>query len=666
MADGKPSTEMEQQQGLSEKAEQTYERKVEKYKDRRSVKVKLSKLSKLSNLTSVSSLYLKQKTKVEEARVKLKYAKEEAELLKEKAALEARMSILDKERQYEECTQGLNALNECIDLASSEEEEEPDENELTDTRESRVKQYVEEQNQKSRSCSSPLETQEPAYDSDHYGTRVTPLNMLNAESPPFIPRQGNMCEEFSKFMVKKDMLLKRIHEFDDRPEFFGSWKTTFVSVVKELNLSSAEEVDLLIQYLGPESKKSAMSIRSANYSDSSRARDRIWQRLNERYARPELVESSIKQKLMSFPKIASKEVKKLYELVDIVVEIDSLKKDEQYCSLFASYDSSAGVNLIVNKLPYQLQEKWTNEASRYKEQHNLAFPPFHIFSQFLEKMARVKNDPSFAYEDTRPCKLKPQTSSHSVFVKKVDVPVSNSVSETKTSAVTICPLHKTNHSLNKCNQFREKSLQERLNFLRSRGLCFKCCGQRSHLAQDCRSTVMCSVCRATNHPTALHIDKPTNSDQDCNKNYLAKTTTEEVTSACSMVCGRTGASKSCAKTVLVKVYPRECPEKAVLTYAIVDEQSNRSLARSAFFDLFAISGPEIPYSLSSCNGNTTEFGRRCSDFTIESFDSGCKMDLPMLIECDQIPNIRDEIPSPLVAKQFSHLKDIAKFIPPIQ
>ncbi|XP_061190337.1 uncharacterized protein LOC133198227 [Saccostrea echinata] len=518
----------------------------------------------------------------------------------------------------------------------------------------------------SRSCSSPPETQDRAYDSDQCTTQVTPLNMLNAETPPFISRQGNMCEEFSKFMVKKDMLLKRIHEFDDRPEFFGSWKSTFVNVVQELNLSPAEEVDLLIQYLGPKSKKSAMSIRSANYSDSSRARDRIWQRLIERYAKPELVESSIKQKLMSLPKIASKEVKKLYELVDIVVEIESLKKDEQYCSLFASYDSSAGVNLIVNKLPYQLQEKWTNEASRYKEQHDLAFPPFHIFAHFLEKMARVKNDPSFVYEDTRPCKLKPQTSSHSVFVKKVDVPVTNSVSETKTSALTICPLHKTNHSLNKCHQFREKSLQDRLEFLRSKGLCFKCCGQRSHLAKDCRSNMMCSVCKATNHPTALHIHIPTHSDQDCNKNYLAKTTTEEVTSACSMVCGRAGARKSCAKTVLVKVYPRGCPEKAVLIYAIVDEQSNRSLARSAFFDLFAISGPEIPYSVSSCNGNTTEFGRRCSDFTIESFDSSFKMDLPMLIECDQIPNIRDEIPSPLVAEQFSHLKDIAKFIPPIQ
>lgn len=97
---------------------------------------------------------------------------------------------------------------------------------------------------------------------------------------------------------------------------------------------------------------------------------------------------------MCFPKFTVNEVK-LYNLVDNVVEINSLKKDEQYNSLLASYAPSGGVNLIVNKFTYQLQEKLTNETSRYKEQHNLTFPPFHFFASFLERMVRVKKDQSF-------------------------------------------------------------------------------------------------------------------------------------------------------------------------------------------------------------------------------------------------------------------------------
>lgn len=138
-----------------------------------------------------------------------------------------------------------------------------------------------------------------------HSTNAVPLH---TETLPTSTNQGNMSEEFSKFMVKKHMLLKRIHEFNDIPEFFGSWKNTFLNIVHERNLSQAEEVDLLVQfigpdskktalssrtvylfvkYLGPDSKKAAPSIQSANYSDTRRAKERIWQRLNERYARPE-------------------------------------------------------------------------------------------------------------------------------------------------------------------------------------------------------------------------------------------------------------------------------------------------------------------------------------------------------------------------------------------
>lgn len=49
--------------------------------------------------------------------------------------------------QFEECNQGLNALNECFDLKPSDEEdveEKSNDSDTTDNRETRVKQYVEE------------------------------------------------------------------------------------------------------------------------------------------------------------------------------------------------------------------------------------------------------------------------------------------------------------------------------------------------------------------------------------------------------------------------------------------------------------------------------------------------------------------------------------------
>lgn len=49
---------------------------------------------------------------------------------------------------------------------------------------------------------------------------------------------------------------------------------------------------------------------------------------------------------------------------------------------------------------------------------------------------------------------------------------------------------------------------------------------------------------------------------------------------------------------------------------------------------------------------------------IEAIDSSLAIQLPMLIECNMIPNKREEIPTPSAAYAHSHLKGIAHKIPP--
>ena len=55
-----------------------------------------------------------------------------------------------------------------------------------------------------------------------------------------------------------------------------------------------EEMDLLIKWLGPVSSKFSQVYRNSNGSNSSKGLQRIWERLHERYARPEMVESTFK------------------------------------------------------------------------------------------------------------------------------------------------------------------------------------------------------------------------------------------------------------------------------------------------------------------------------------------------------------------------------------
>ena len=80
-----------------------------------------------------------------------------------------------------------------------------------------------------------------------------------------------------------------------------------------------------------------LSLRAANAGNPVRGLERIWERLEDRYASPELVHASLQKKLAQFPKLTAKDYKGLYDLADIIAEIESVKENPKYRTLFAYY-----------------------------------------------------------------------------------------------------------------------------------------------------------------------------------------------------------------------------------------------------------------------------------------------------------------------------------------
>ena len=143
----------------------------------------------------------------------------------------------------------------------------------------------------------------------------------------------NAVSDITRFMYRKNFLLSRFVNFDDKPESYESWRASLQSVTMELGVTPFEEIDLLVKWLGPESSKSAKSIRAATAHDPPRGLQRIYDRLQERYGRPEMVESAMKRKLNSFPTLTNKDNVKLYDLLDILTEIESVMLNPQYMLL---------------------------------------------------------------------------------------------------------------------------------------------------------------------------------------------------------------------------------------------------------------------------------------------------------------------------------------------
>ena len=134
------------------------------------------------------------------------------------------------------------------------------------------------------------------------------------EIPVAYQQQINPMSEITRFFLRKDLLFSRLTSFNDQAESFHTWKASFKNVIDELQVSDSEQIDLLIKWLGPESTKHAMSIRASNANNPTRGLQRLWQRLDERYGAPEMLEASLTSKLVNFPTLTNKDNARLYDL----------------------------------------------------------------------------------------------------------------------------------------------------------------------------------------------------------------------------------------------------------------------------------------------------------------------------------------------------------------
>ncbi|XP_062583176.1 uncharacterized protein LOC134244932 [Saccostrea cucullata] len=332
------------------------------------------------------------------------------------------------------------------------------------------------------------------------------------------------------------------------------------------------------------------------------------------------------------------------------------------------YDSSTGVTPIVNKLPHNLQEKWTSSAIRYMQEHHTVYPPFSHFAEFLRQQSRIRNNPSFLYETSfvrKDTNMSNYYHKNSVVVKKTNTHHEAQNTAPSTEDISMfqkCPIHNTDHLLNKCRAFRLKSIQERMKFLKEKKICFRCCASTTHIKKDCKEIVSCKECNSGSYPTALHVDTPSGTLRTAASSHSGEVI--DITSKCTQICGRF-PGKSCAKILLANVHLQESPEKRIHAYVMLDDQSNRTLASTQLFDSLGIEGQDVEYILTSGAGKERAAGRRAHCVVVESLDHSVRLQLPAVTECSHLPNNREEIPTPEVAQNYAHLLDIAQYIPPL-
>lgn len=125
------------------------------------------------------------------------------------------------------------------------------------------------------------------------------------------------------------------------------------------------------------------------------------------------------------------------------------------------------------------------------------------------------------------------------------------------------------HKLESCKAIVQKPHKERLEFLRSKGLCFGCLSS-GHLSKSCEQRITCKKC-SLKHTTILHIaSKPTGQTEN---NKTATDSSPPSLDKETCVCTGAGDAKCALAVVPVKV---KCAKgtRVVQTYAFLDSGSS--------------------------------------------------------------------------------------------
>eukprot|EP00794_Sanderia_malayensis_P003872 gene3872-4415_t len=489
-------------------------------------------------------------------------------------------------------------------------------------------------------------------------------------------QQPDPFTSLTKHLMKKELISTGFLKFDENPANFRAWKASFKLATEDLELTAAQELNLVMKWLGEKSSKIVAPLRAINIENPQVGLQMVWETLEKKYGTAEVLEESLTSRLEKFPKFNAKDGEKLQQLAYLLLEIQAAKRTGIYKGL-AVLDSAKGLRQMVEKLPFPLQERWMRVGTTYKRQNNATFPPFEVFVEIVNQEADMRNDVSFLVsppQAERPVHPKPHRAAFT-HVNKTAVSLS-STPQGGIDPSKACILHSSSHALRDCRAFQKKLISERKQLLMKNRICFRCCSSTTHQAKDCNELVKCSSCNSNKHLLAMHIGpvvRPAAQEEDGGENTVTQTQQQanessflsrtNVSNSCTSVCGTVPGGKSCSKICKLEVFD-DITGRSMTVYDVIDDQSNSTLAKPEILDKLDVASEPITYKMKTCAGETLVTGRSTSALSVRSCNGHVTIKLPYVRECSNIPDNHSEIPE--IAKAYAHLKHIVDKVEPME
>ena len=179
------------------------------------------------------------------------------------------------------------------------------------------------------------------------------------------------------------------------------------------------------------------------------------------------------------------------------------------------------------------------------------------------------------------------------------------------------------------------------------------------MARQCKGDIKCRTCKKP-HATVLHFESKPNPNAEKVKEA------DHVTHNCVKVCH---VSDNCqdipTSSLIIPVWicHKDIPSKKVMTYAVLDDQSDTCFITDGVCKELGINGPETVIELGTMHTVQDIKTQKISGLIISPEDESVDIPLPKSFSREQIPARRDQIPTADMARNWNHLRPIANEIP---
>ena len=501
-----------------------------------------------------------------------------------------------------------------------------------------------------------------------YSLHNNPLLPVNNPPPPGVIQNGT-----ARLLIKTQLCngQDKTNVYRGEPSKFVGFIEKLRSKISNLQLDYFEIIEVVTAN-SEDKAKNAVSLFEFNaFRHGEDALNELWKELYSTFGHPRHISNEINQRLLKLGHIkSSEEVDKLKELLQVCNLISvNMHGETDYLMI---YDSEHGQSQIFHLLPPDLFNKWRRIVAPYEGRS----PKFERLVSFIkgvikEVTALTKNISPFSRLDNVPKK----PFARSFYVSSSDDRNVESSSKFYENYEKYCAKHDSlNHDLFDCKLFLADSIDSRVEFIKSRRLCFRC--YKPHKFGSCNYTPKCDKCSGR-HQTSMHdseyiqsMIKNINSYSASNmnprpNNIPSATAKDEASSLCLWGSSVNQVEHSYSKVVLVNVSSSKSG-KSVKCYAILDEQSSRSFISPALAELLDVGGTHIDYSLNTMNGlKSFTSGKLIDGLRIRGNNQMKTYSLPPLVTNEFIPNCLDEVATPEAVASHPHVKRFSKFFLPL-